>query len=245
LSRQNIYDNEAFFNSYKNLRGNAFNANNLVEKPALFSLIPDLTGKNVLDLGCGYGENCHEFIKRGAQRVVGIDISQKMLEIAGSENHDDRITFLHLCMEDISEINEMFDLVISSLAFHYVEDFDALLKAIRALLNPKGVLIWSQENPINTCFTTGNRWTTDEGGNRIFVNLSNYSIVGQRKSRWFIDDVIKYHRTFSSIVNSLISSGFSVDEMLEPIPDPEMMRKCPFLADNVHKPDFLLVKAHK
>ena len=79
MSDQNIYDNEAFFEGYMKLRNNPSAANDIVEKPALFSLCPDLTDKKVLDLGCGYGENCREFSKSGASKVVGIDISEKML----------------------------------------------------------------------------------------------------------------------------------------------------------------------
>ncbi len=82
MAKQNIYDNETFFEGYKALRDKEVNANNLFEMPALFSLLPDLTGKRVLDLGCGFGEHCMEYIRRGADRVVGVDISEKMLEVA-------------------------------------------------------------------------------------------------------------------------------------------------------------------
>ena len=77
MSKQNIYDNEIFFEGYKSIRQKKENANILFEKPALFSLLPDLKGKRILDLGCGYGENCMEFVKMGASKVVGIDISKK------------------------------------------------------------------------------------------------------------------------------------------------------------------------
>lgn len=82
MSKQNIYDNEIFFEGYKSIRQKKENANILFEKPALFSLLPDLKGKQILDLGCGYGENCMEFVKMGASKVVGVDISKKMLEVA-------------------------------------------------------------------------------------------------------------------------------------------------------------------
>lgn len=55
MAKQNIYDNERFFDGYRKLRENKVNANNLFEIPALFSLLPDLRGKKVLDLGCGFG----------------------------------------------------------------------------------------------------------------------------------------------------------------------------------------------
>lgn len=61
---QNIYDNPEFFKGYIALRQNPHSANEMLEKPALFSLAPVLDGKRVLDLGCGCGENCAEFFRR-------------------------------------------------------------------------------------------------------------------------------------------------------------------------------------
>ena len=74
MAKQNIYDNETFFAGYKKIRDNEANANNLFEIPALFSMMPDVKGKKVLDLGCGFGEHCRQIVNRGAEKVVGIDI---------------------------------------------------------------------------------------------------------------------------------------------------------------------------
>lgn len=79
---QNIYDNDEFFLSYKALRESDDNYNILLEQSALMALLPDLKNKTVIDLGCGFGENCKAFINLGAKRVVGIDISRNMLEMA-------------------------------------------------------------------------------------------------------------------------------------------------------------------
>ena len=106
MAKQNIYDNEVFFEGYKKLRDREFNANKLFEIPALFSLLPDLTGLTILDLGCGFGEHCKGFIERGAAKVVGIDISEKMLEVAKAENSDPKITYLNMPMEDLDKIEE-------------------------------------------------------------------------------------------------------------------------------------------
>lgn len=74
MSNQNIYDNETFFEGYKKLRESENNYNDLLEQPAMANMLPDLIGKKVLDLGCGYGHNCIDFVKRGAEKVIGIDI---------------------------------------------------------------------------------------------------------------------------------------------------------------------------
>ena len=129
MAKQNIYDNEVFFSEYRKLRKREVNANNLFELPTLFSLLPDLTGKRILDLGCGAGERCTDYLKRGAARVTGIDISEKMLAAAQIENSDPDITYLKMPMEDIGSIDDTFDVVLSSLALHYVEDFSGVFSA--------------------------------------------------------------------------------------------------------------------
>ena len=243
--KQNIYDNEIFFNGYSKIRENENNANNMFEKPALFSFLPELTNNTVLDLGCGYGEHCIHFAEQGTKRVVGIDISKKMLAIAKTENAHQNISYLNMPMENIGELQERFDIVVSSLAFHYVKDFQALIKNIYRLLNDGGFLVFSQEHPINTCFSTGSRWTKDENGEKLFANISNYSVDGERESTWFVDNVKKYHRTFSTIINTLVESGFQIERIVEPVPTPEILKENPDYKDLLHKPDFLLIKATK
>ena len=243
--KQNIYDNEAFFNGYSKIRENEYNANNLFEKPALYSLLPDLTGKAVLDLGCGFGENCIRYVDKGAKRVVGVDISEKMLAVAEAENSHKSIKYLKMPMEDIGELRERFDVVVSSLAIQYVEDYQGLVNNIYNLLNDGGVLVFSQEHPINTCFSSGSRWTKDENGKKLYANLEYYSVDGVRESTWFVDGVKKYHRTLSTVINTLIGSGFRIDKIIEPVPTPELLREHPEYDDLLHKPDFLLVRATK
>ena len=77
MAQQNIYDNEVFFEGYKKIRDNKINANNLFEIPALFSMLPDIKNKRVLDLGCGFGEHCKRFIDCGAKKVYYNEKSQR------------------------------------------------------------------------------------------------------------------------------------------------------------------------
>ena len=57
MAQQNIYDNQTFFDGYKKIRENEANANNLFEIPALFSMLPDLKDKTILDFT---SSNCNE-----------------------------------------------------------------------------------------------------------------------------------------------------------------------------------------
>lgn len=90
------------------------------EWPALKAMLPELAGKRVLDLGCGYGWHCRYALEQGAREVVGVDISQRMLEQARCRTISERCRYLHMAMEDIDFPEACFDVVISSLALHYV-----------------------------------------------------------------------------------------------------------------------------
>lgn len=246
MSRQNIFDNETFFNGYKALRESDCNANDLIEQPAMRKLLPNLNGKSVLDLGCGYGHNCLDFVTRGAERVVGIDISEKMLAVAKEESAHSKIEYRNMSMTDISELDEKFDFIYSSLAFHYVKDFDAFAKDMYSVLNAGGQLLFSQEHPIITATVDGaGHFNKDENGNRISYTFSNYNQSGERKIHWYVDGVVKYHRTFSDIITALAKAGFMIEEVCEPVPEEWAIQKLPTLAKEYIKPNFLIVKARK
>jgi len=245
MSEQNIYDDQTFFDGYLKLRDNPSASNAIVEKPALFSLCPNFAERTVLDLGCGYGDNCIEAVKMGASYVVGIDISKRMLEIANKENRYKNVSFLQMSMNNLSELNRKFDIVLSSLAVHYIEDFDKLLHNINRLLNDNGMFVYSQEHPFTTALKKEDYWSRDDKGDILHYNLTDYSLPGERRTAWIVDEVVKYHRSFSSIINSIITCGFIIEKILEPLPDAGIMNLYPAYKKYYHKPDFLLIKAKK
>ena len=246
MSNQNIYDNETFFEGYKSLRAAETNYNDLLEQPAMAKRLPALTKKSVLDLGCGYGHNCIDFVNRGAKCVVGVDISEKMLEVAKTESFDEKIEYINMSMTDISKLGEKFDLIYSSLAFHYVKDFDAFAKEMYSVLNIGGQLLFSQEHPIITATVDGNgHFNKDENGKRVSYTFSNYNEPGERKVHWYVDGVIKYHRTFSDVINALAKAGFVIEEVCEPTPEEWAIEKLPTIVKEYIKPNFLIVKARK
>ena len=169
-----------------------------------------------------------------------------MLAVAKSENNAPSITYLKMPMEDIGGLEGEFDVAISSLALHYVEDFSGVVKNVHRLLSDGGVFLFSQEHPLSTCyFGTGDRWTRDENGTKIHCNIAYYCVEGRKDSTWFVEGIQRYHRMFSTIVNTLADQGFRIVKMEEPYPTEEMVKKYPDYYDLYHKPDFLFVKAVK
>ena len=155
MTEQNIFDDQTFFTEYQKLRDNRANYNNLIEQPAMKKLMPDTAGKSVLDLGCGCGQSCVDFVRNGAESVLGIDISEKMLAVANKEAKNDKIKYLQMSMSELDKLSMKFDIVYSSLAFHYVPDFQKLANDIYNLLNTGGYLLFSQEHPIVTATFSG------------------------------------------------------------------------------------------
>lgn len=112
----------------------------------LQKILPDFHSKRVLDLGCSYGWHCKYAVDNGANFVLGIDISHKMLELAKQKNNSERIEYLCVAMEDLDFQADTFDVILSSLAFHYVKDFESLLKKIVLWLKKGGEFVFSVEH---------------------------------------------------------------------------------------------------
>lgn len=176
-----------------------------------------------------------------------IDISTKMLEIAKQENSDERITYLNMSMTEIDQLNDTFDFIYSSLAFHYVEDFESFCKKMFTVLNKGGYLLFSQEHPLVTATFEGKQhYNKDENGNYSTYTFSNYGETGKRNGFWLVENVEKYHRRFSDIINALANAGFVVKNVCEPLPSDEAIGVNPALLQKEQiKPTFLIVKAEK
>ena len=247
MSDQNIYDNPAFFEGYRALRENENCLNELLEQPAMAALLPDLNGKSVLDLGCGCGRNCVDFARRGAARVLGLDISEKMLAVAEKESRGPGIEYIRLSMTELPRLADAFDFIYSSLAFHYVEDFPKLAQDIYRLLGPGGCLLFSQEHPIMTATIVDGmaHFNCDENGDRVSYTFSNYSQSGKREIHWFVGGVVKYHRPMGTLLTALTKAGFVLEEICEPVPEAWAIEKLPSIVKEFLKPNFLIVKARK
>lgn len=247
MAQQNIYDNETFFEDFKEKRSNEVNFNDLIETPILLALLPDLHGKNILDIGCGMGQHAKQYSDMGAKSVLGIDISEKMLGYAREHFYADNITYRQMVLEDIGELNQKFDLVTSSLVFDYVKDFDKLMKDVYAIMEDGGRFVFSMSHPMATAYDGQYpRYTRSESGERLYANINNYFVEGQRKITWVVDDYELYHRTFSSILNSMIKAGFLIEECQESQISDKLRKQYPdMFGGTIHRPDFVFFRCKK
>jgi ubiquinone/menaquinone biosynthesis C-methylase UbiE len=243
--KQNIYDVAGFFKGYRHMRDTQSGLNEILEQFAMLSLLPDVHGLKVLDLGCGAGDFCNRLSDLGAKQVIGVDISRNMLELA-QKNVSAGVTFQNKAMEDLEFDPETFDLVVSSLAFHYVADILDLFKKIHVWLKPSGILLFSTEHPIATSSQgIHHGWVKDASGHKLYWPVDSYSQEGIRRSHWFVEGVIKYHRMISTILNALIKSGFTITAVVEPVASEQDEQDWPALKEAGRRPPFLIVKVTK
>jgi ubiquinone/menaquinone biosynthesis C-methylase UbiE len=245
VAPQNVYDNPEFFAGYQRLRETGSGLNDVLEQPALRAMIPaSLDGLRVLDVGCGFGDFARKARAFGASSVIGIDVSESMLSEASKKTDDPRVRYVRMSIEEMDLGDEKFDLVVSSLALHYVEDYRAALRRIAEVLNPGGRFVFSVEHPICTALEE-QRWILDEDGKPLFWPIDNYRSEGPRHTKWFVENVVKYHRTVESYVQGLLDTGFSLEGLAEPEPTAESLSRNPGLLLHRRRPPFLLMAAIK
>jgi len=120
---QNIYDRPEFVDGYSRLDRSVRGLDGAPEWPAIVRLLPELRGKRVVDLGCGFGWFARWAMMQGAAGVLGVDLSETMLSRARAGTTDPGVRYLRADLESVELPEEAFDLAYSSLALHYVEDF--------------------------------------------------------------------------------------------------------------------------
>lgn len=241
--KQNKYDDSEFFAQYAQMPRSKYGLKAAGEWHVFEKLLPKLKDKKVLDLGCGYGWHTKYVATHGAQAVIGIDISKKMIEKAQEINSDPKVTYLCGALEDMEFKAKEFDIIISSLVIHYIKDYEQLVAKVYDYLADNGIFLFSVEHPI---FTASGKqdWNYDEAGNIVDFPIDNYSYEGVRDTKFLNLDVIKYHRTLATYLNTLIEKQFTINAIAEPTP-PDDMLDIPGMEDEKRRPMMLIIKAQK
>ncbi|GCB36449.1 class I SAM-dependent methyltransferase [Bacteroides faecalis] len=242
--KENKYDNNRFFNQYSQMSRSIEGLKGAGEWHVLKKVLPDFTNKKVLDLGCGFGWHCIYAIEHGAKFVTGIDISEKMLEEARKKNASSSIEYKRIAIEDFEFQPNSYNIVISSLTFHYLESFIDICQKINTCLTTGGSFVFSVEHPIYTAHGIQD-WFYDQEGTRIHWPVDHYFSEGKRKATFLGEEVIKYHKTLTTYINSLLQTGFEICELIEPQPEITMLNSIPEMKDELRRPMMLIISARK
>jgi len=184
--------------------------NEFIEVPAISGLVKDIvSGKKVLDLGCGTGIFTKMIHSWGAN-VTGVDISEEMIKIAKIENPE--IYFVTSDAEHTNFSDEEFDVVSSSLMIHYLDNLSTLFKEVNRILKQKGYFIFSFHHPSNEVIE---KMKINDETKNIF---NDYFSLKDYRWKMMGIEFISYHHTFEDISIYLSESGFLIEKILEPKP---------------------------
>jgi ubiquinone/menaquinone biosynthesis C-methylase UbiE len=180
------------------------------------ALLGNISGKKVIDLGCGCGQNAIALAKMGA-RVTAVDLSPEQIrqgkDLAAEEGVS--VEFKPADITDLSFLPDLnFDLAVSACAIAFVENIESVFKEAFRLLKQGGVFVLSDMNPL--------QYIMDEiDGGVEFNNEYPFDPILMKWSWEFrnIDRAPRfqhYVRSISQYINSLVAAGFSVSKILEP-----------------------------
>ncbi|HEX4500306.1 MAG TPA: class I SAM-dependent methyltransferase [Scandinavium sp.] len=240
---QNIYDNAQFFAGYATLDRSVKGLDGAPEWPALQCLLPDIQDKQIIDLGCGYGWFCRWAQQQGAAHILGLDVSEKMLERAREMTTGNGIDYQHADLETLKLPSENIDLAYSSLALHYLQNIDGLFATLFQALKPGGKLVFSAEHPIYTA-TLKQGWINHVDGQKCWP-VDHYQQEGERLSNWFAEGVKKQHRKLATWINALIAAGFVIEQLDEWGPSDDQIAANPALSEEKERPMLFLLSARK
>ena len=127
------------------------------EEIAVRSLLPELARRTVLDLACGTGRWGQIALELGAARVIGVDENLAML---GRCALRERVL---AAMEAMPLAPESVDVLICGLAAGHLPFLDEPLRAMRRVLRPGGVAVFSDFHPYTVLAGSAPTYTDTEG----------------------------------------------------------------------------------
>jgi SAM-dependent methyltransferase len=187
----------------------SFNA--YYERPATISLLGNVGGLRVLDAGCGPGALTEWLVGHGAE-VTAVDVSPEMVRIAQERVGDRARVQVADLAGPLPLETDSVDVVVASLAMHYVADWDVPLGEFHRVLAPDGAVVFSTHHPAMD-------WQLH--------SPDDYFAVRQVSERWSLGtgggfDVTFWRRPLTAITESVYHAGFLIERLVEPAPVPEL-----------------------
>lgn len=234
-----------------------------INNPAFLSMLPDLSGQAVLDLGCGEGTNTRLIAGLGAS-VTAIDISPKLIEAAIEQERSQPLGIRYLVMsgsqmDDFADAS--FEAVVSTMTLMDMPDYEGCVRHVHRVLKPGGLFQFSVLHPL---FLMRNfQWIADSEGRRTGAQIGDYFGLIDRTSRPDLEEwkfssaseeyqnrvepfrIPSFRRTLSVYVNTLTAGGFEILQLAEPYADEEAVKNDPNLIDSRILPNFLIFQCRK
>jgi len=195
---------------YERARSREDSLDRLVEWPAQRAVIGDVSGKSILDLGCGSGAKLVELVESGARESVGVDLSGAFVAPlpAGVE-------FVEGDLSDFDSIpsiaHRSFDRILFLQSFGYATDPVKTLTAARHRLTDDGFIVVTRTHPVRYAVERAERNGTSMGEEYYAAGTYSYA------SGWN-ESVTLSHSVFtiSDLLNQFSAAGLWIERATEP-----------------------------
>ncbi len=186
------------------------------ERPAILDLLPDVSGRRVLDAGCGPGVMVDWLLAHEAN-VVGVDASANMIKLARERVGDAAV--LH--QADLEQsmpflADSSFDVIVCLGTLGYIRDWVALFREFHRVLAEPGCVVFSVGHPCS-------EYTLNDTDDYFSTELREYTWRGLGAPIV----VPCYRRPFSHMINSIIRAGFCLEGLVEPVPTDDFAKVKP------------------
>jgi ubiquinone/menaquinone biosynthesis C-methylase UbiE len=229
-----------------------------VNTPAFLDLLPDVTGKRGLDVGCGEGHNTRLVAQRGA-RMFAIDVAPTFVRLAAEMERQERdaIRFAVASAFELPFAARQFDFATAVMSLMDLPDHRLALREIHRVLRTGGFLQFSITHP---CFSTPHRrLLRTPQGKAYAVEVGGYfERVDGKIDRWLFSaapheataglkpfEVPVFHRTLAEWLNGVLQAGFVLEQVVEPRADEATACRVPVVEDTRVVAYFLHVRCRK
>jgi 2-polyprenyl-3-methyl-5-hydroxy-6-metoxy-1,4-benzoquinol methylase len=237
--KQNIYDDADFFAKYQEYRKSERCLNSVLEQPYLRSALPELSNLRILDIGSGMGNFAKYAIDQRASFVAGVDISKRMCDLAETNlDEGQNVNIFNAAIEDFEWKGLPFDLIVSSLALHYVEDLQTVVTRASSWLAAGSAFVITVNHPL---YTATLRPPNDAGSPEPIV----YWNEGPRVQDLLNSHVLKYHRTLESYFQTFVNAGLYIDKLVDVSPFHIELDSWEGDEGLTNRPIFMLMSARK
>lgn len=179
-------------------------------KQVVKSHFKDMSGKKVLDLGCGYGYYTDFFKSIGAD-VLGVDGSANMIDIARSRYKNCAFEICDIT-ESLPYTNESFDLIFCNQVLMDVENIEKVFSECYRVLKSNGIFYYSIVHPA----FYDSEWVKDKTGFSYGKTISSY-IKPYSFTNEFWGKTEHFHRPLAYYLNVAAEKGYVLQHVEEPI----------------------------
>ena len=229
-----------------------------VNTPAFLDLLPDISGKRGLDVGCGEGHNTRLFAERGGQ-MCGVDIAPSFIRFAAETERASPhgIRYAAASAVQLPFADAAFDFATAVMSLMDIPEHALALEEIHRILRRGGFLQFSMTHP---CFNPPHRRLLRAADGQAYaLEVGRYfERIDGSLDRWLFSaapeeakaglapfEVPIFHRTLAEWLNAVIQAGFVIERVAEPKADDETARRVPAVADTRLVAYFLHIRCRK